>query len=74
LEAGDAANIMRGISAGSINVNTICSNRLHHGLLEIGGTSKGKTLAFAEMSKVSLLLVSCHQLLLVIVIEGKLRV
>jgi hypothetical protein len=74
LETGDTANITRGILAGGINVNTICSNRLHHGLLEIGGAGKGKTLAFAEMSKVSLLLVSCCQLLLVMVIEGKLGV
>jgi hypothetical protein len=74
LEAGDAPNIARGILAGSINVNTIHSDRLHHGRLEIGSTGGGKTLPFAVMSEASLLLVSCHQPLLVMVIEGKLRV
>jgi hypothetical protein len=74
LEAGDAADVMRGISAGSININTICSNSLHHGLLEIGSAGGGKTLASAETSEVSLLLPSFHQALLVMVIEGELGV
>jgi hypothetical protein len=74
LEAGDAADITRGILVGGINVNTIHSDRLHYGLLEIGGAGRGKTLASAETSKVSLLLVSFCQPPFVMVIEGELGV
>jgi hypothetical protein len=74
LEAGDAADITRGILVGSININTICSNRLDYGLLEVHSTGRGKTFGSAEASEVSLLLVSFHQPLLVMVIEGELGV
>jgi hypothetical protein len=41
LEAGDASDIMGGISASSINLTTISSDRLHHSLLEIGSAGRG---------------------------------
>jgi hypothetical protein len=41
LEAGDASDVTGGISASSVNVTTVSSDRLHHSLLEIGGAGGG---------------------------------
>jgi prephenate dehydratase len=41
LEAGNASDIMGGISVSSINFTTISSDRLYHSLWEIGSAGRG---------------------------------